>query len=352
MSRLPCADRCRALRNRRSPTGACRTEWVLLTSGTTGAPKLVAPQFATLTAAIAEPARRRRQRRVGHLLRHPPLRRAADPPPSPPRRRIVRAVRRPTRAIADYLVRLGRARRHAHLGHAVALAPRADEPGRARDRSALHSAVRRNRRSGHARTRCGRATRTPASRHAFASTEAGVGFEVDDGLEGFPAGLVGAPGGVQIRVDDGSLRIRSARTALGYVGDEPSALADDRTDSSIPATSSERRGRSLLLPRPTQRHHQRRRTEGLSRGGGGGHQPPPAGPHVDGAAEPEPDHRLARRRGRRARPDADAGADAAAFKREILQICRDTLAPHKVPATIRFVPALEFAAAGKLARHA
>ena len=37
--------------------------------------------------------------------------------------------------------------------------------------------------------------------------------------------------------------------------------------------------------------------------------------------------------------------------REILQICHETLAPHKVPATIRFVPALEVAAAGKLARH-
>ena len=40
------------------------------------------------------------------------------------------------------------------------------------------------------------------------------------------------------------------------------------------------------------------------------------------------------------------------FKREILQICHDSLAPHKIPATIRFVPALELAAAGKLARHA
>jgi acyl-CoA synthetase (AMP-forming)/AMP-acid ligase II len=40
------------------------------------------------------------------------------------------------------------------------------------------------------------------------------------------------------------------------------------------------------------------------------------------------------------------------FKREILQLCRESLAPHKIPATIRFVPALELAAAGKLARHA
>ena len=50
------------------------------------------------------------------------------------------------------------------------------------------------------------------------------------------------------------------------------------------------------------------------------------------------------------RPAAYCGI--AAFKREILQLCFDRLAPHKVPATIRFVPTLEFAAAGKLARHA
>jgi len=40
------------------------------------------------------------------------------------------------------------------------------------------------------------------------------------------------------------------------------------------------------------------------------------------------------------------------FTREILKICRDSLPPHKIPATIRFVPALDIAAAGKLARHA
>jgi acyl-coenzyme A synthetase/AMP-(fatty) acid ligase len=37
-------------------------------------------------------------------------------------------------------------------------------------------------------------------------------------------------------------------------------------------------------------------------------------------------------------------------KGEILNACRGTLARHKVPATIRFVPAIEVAASGKLAR--
>jgi len=40
-----------------------------------------------------------------------------------------------------------------------------------------------------------------------------------------------------------------------------------------------------------------------------------------------------------------------ALKGEILQLCRDALAKHKVPATIRFVPALSVAASGKLARQ-
>jgi acyl-coenzyme A synthetase/AMP-(fatty) acid ligase len=49
---------------------------------------------------------------------------------------------------------------------------------------------------------------------------------------------------------------------------------------------------------------------------------------------------------------SDAGGNVVDVKRQILQICHERLAPHKIPATIRFVPALEIAAAGKLARHA
>ena len=46
------------------PVRAHATEWVLLTSGTTGDPKMVAHTLATLTGAIA-PAPRRRRRRIG-----------------------------------------------------------------------------------------------------------------------------------------------------------------------------------------------------------------------------------------------------------------------------------------------
>jgi acyl-CoA synthetase (AMP-forming)/AMP-acid ligase II len=44
--------------------------------------------------------------------------------------------------------------------------------------------------------------------------------------------------------------------------------------------------------------------------------------------------------------------DVVDVRREILQVCHASLAPHKIPATIRIVPALEMAAAGKLARPA
>ena len=61
--------------------------------------------------------------------------------------------------------------------------------------------------------------------HAYASTEAGVGFEVKDGREGFPASLVGqASGHVELKVQDGSLRVRSNRAALGYLGEKKTQI--------------------------------------------------------------------------------------------------------------------------------
>ena len=71
--------------------------------------------------------------------------------------------------------------------------------------------------------------------HAFASTEAGVAFEVGDGFAGFPASLITeqqSPG-VELKTEDGSLRIRSARTAARYLGPEnaPIASADGFIDT-------------------------------------------------------------------------------------------------------------------------
>jgi len=40
-----------------------------------------------------------------------------------------------------------------------------------------------------------------------------------------------------------------------------------------------------------------------------------------------------------------------ALRAAIIDACRQRLAPHKVPALVRFVPALAMTAGGKLARH-
>src|SRR6266851_3848472 len=64
--------------------------------------------------------------------------------------------------------------------------------------------------------------------HAFASTEAGVAFDVVDGLAGFPASFIGnGDADVEMKVEDGSLRIRSTRTAIRYLGSPEQVLVDN-----------------------------------------------------------------------------------------------------------------------------
>lgn len=66
-----------------------------------------------------------------------------------------------------------------------------------------------------------------AIRHIYASTEAGVGFTVADGREGFLADwLEQGVEGVQLRVRDEELEIRSARGMLGYQGGAASPVED------------------------------------------------------------------------------------------------------------------------------
>ena len=63
--------------------------------------------------------------------------------------------------------------------------------------------------------------------HAYASTEAGVAFDVNDGLAGFPVDYIGAArDGVAMKIVDGSLRIRSPGAASGYVNSGQPPLAD------------------------------------------------------------------------------------------------------------------------------
>jgi acyl-CoA synthetase (AMP-forming)/AMP-acid ligase II len=183
--------------------------------------------------------------------------------------------------------------------------------------------------------------------HAYASTEAGVGFEVTDGREGFPASFLDRDGPVAMKIVDGSLRLRSARTATRYLkGGAALADADGFVDS---GDMVERRGDRVFFAG---------RRGGIVNVGGLKVHPE----EVEAALNR---HQAVRMSLVRARPSPITGAlvvadvvlvepatdDEAALKREIIGFCRAALPPHKVPAQIRFVPALAMLPTGKVARH-
>ena len=62
--------------------------------------------------------------------------------------------------------------------------------------------------------------------HAYASTEAGVVFEVGDRRAGFPSAWLGGDGPIALKVSDGSLRVRTAGRALRLLGAQGQALVD------------------------------------------------------------------------------------------------------------------------------
>ena len=138
-----------------------QTEWVMLTSGTTGVPKMVVHTLAGLTAAFRGRHGRRR-RGLGYVLRHPPLWRPADFLARGARRRFAyfvqrrRADRRSSRSPWP-------PRRDPSVGHADALAPRADVAGDPQYFAALCPAVRRNRRPGDPRQLAQAPFRKPSS---------------------------------------------------------------------------------------------------------------------------------------------------------------------------------------------
>jgi acyl-coenzyme A synthetase/AMP-(fatty) acid ligase len=187
--------------------------------------------------------------------------------------------------------------------------------------------------------------------HAYASTEAGVGFDVNDGREGFPASYVEQGfGDVEMKVVDGSLRIKSRRLASLYVGRDGKALADG--DGFVDSGD--------MLERRGDRYYFVGRRGGIINVGGQKVHPEEVEAVING-------HRDVRMSLVSARRNPITGAIVVAdvvlseharatgpaadtIKSEILQICRDQLAQHKVPVTIRFVPALAMTAGGKLSR--
>jgi len=184
--------------------------------------------------------------------------------------------------------------------------------------------------------------------HAYASTEAGVGFDVDDGRAGFPASYVGARDRkVEMAIVDESLRIRSPGTALRYLGAQSPALRDAEGFVETGDLLELRAGRYYFVGR----------RGGIINVGGLKVHPE----EVEAVINRHPDVRMSLVRSRKnaitgaivvadvvLQPTAGGVAERAAdVKREIMQACRDALAEHKVPATIRVVPALDVGASGK-----
>ena len=183
--------------------------------------------------------------------------------------------------------------------------------------------------------------------HAFASTEAGVGFEVTDRREGFPAAMVGRQdGAVRIKVADGTLRLKSAHTADRYLG-ATNQLTDD--DGYVDTGDLvELRGDRYFF---------------IGRRGGiinvGGQKVHPE--EVEAVINQHPAVHSSLVKSRKS-PVIGAvvvaevvlkqpASTAAEVESEIRASCLRELAAHKVPAIIRFVPALAVTPGGKLMRN-
>jgi acyl-coenzyme A synthetase/AMP-(fatty) acid ligase len=326
-----------------------QTEWILLTSGTTGVPKLVVHTLASLAGAIA----------------------GGSASPSPAVWSTFYDIRRYgglqifLRAIltgaslvlssaqestVDFLVRAG-AQRVTHISGtpshwrralmspaAHAIAPEYVRlSGEIADQTILNHLQ----------------AFYPQARiaHAFASTEAGLAFDVTDGLAGFAARLIAESADVEMKVEDGSLRIRSTRIADRYLGRPGESVvgADGFVDTGD------------MLELRGDRYHFVGRRDGVINIGGLKVHPE----EVEAVINRHPQVRMSLVRTRknpitgavvvadvvlRTGPETAAN-DNGELQQDILMHCRKALPSHKVPAAIKFVPALAVAETGKLTRH-
>ena len=326
------------------------TEWILLTSGTTGVPKLVVHTFDSLAGALPRHPPSTKPmvwstfydiRRYGGLQIY--LRAVLSGSPL-----VLSSAGEPTR---EFLARAGAAgvthisgtpshwRRALMSGETALIAPEYVRlSGEVADQTVLD-----NLRAAYPQARVA---------HAFASTEAGVAFDVNDGLAGFPENLIGtSSNGIDLKVQDGTLWIRSRRNATRYLG---SAQAPIIGEAGYVDTGD-------LVELTNGRFYFRGRKGGVINVGGLKVFPE----EVESVLNADPRVRMSLVKARRnpltgslvvaevVLADSASSADASTsdkIKSDLLSACRRTLAAHKVPAQLRFVPTLEMSGAGKLVR--
>jgi acyl-coenzyme A synthetase/AMP-(fatty) acid ligase len=330
------------------PSAGIESEWILLTSGTTGVPKLVVHTLRSLTAAIdcvASPSivwsTFYDVRRYGGL------------------QIFLRALRGRTslvlksvqESIPDFLTRAGALGVSHILGtpshwRRVLMSPSADRIAPAYVRLSgeiADQAVLNQLRSQYPQARIA---------HAFASTEAGLVFEVNDCLMGCPSDAIGHNRDVEMKAEDGTLKVRSPGTAFRYLGKEAPALKDAEGFVDTGDAFELRDGRYYFVGR----------RDGMINVGGFKVHPEEIEAVIN--RHPEVSMSLVK-----AKKNPITGALVIAdvvlksrlqsvdniahiLRRDILQFCREELAQYKVPAAINFVPALAVAQTGKLIRHA
>ncbi|HTI00455.1 MAG TPA: fatty acid--CoA ligase family protein [Acidisoma sp.] len=341
---MPCGEH---LRHNQTDSGEpIATEWVLFTSGSTGRPKMVVHSLATLTGAVGDG--------VGSGDVPPVWSTFYDIRRYGGMQVLLRALAcggsmvlsDSSESPAHFLQRVGRAgvthisgtpsqwRRALMSGAAGSMAPRYIRlSGEAADQAILDNLARH---FPHAQVA-----------HAFASTEAGVAFDVRDGKAGFPITLLSAEGPVQLRVEDGSLQIRSARIATRYLGAETTMLAGPNGFVDTGDIVEQHGDRYLFVGR---------RNDIINVGGLKVH--PGA---VESVINRHPAVSMSRVSSRRSPITgsivvADVvlrGEDSssAAVQTTLMEFCRQSLPPHEVPVSLRIVSSLALSASGKLARH-
>ena len=331
------------------PGNCVCTEWVLVTSGTTGIPKMVVHNLASLVAPLRAPSPADGAtvwgtfydiRRYGGLqiyLRA--LRSGAS-----------LVLSNSGEKVADHIARLAQHKvthlsgtpshwRRALMNPAIGkISPRYVRlSGEIADQAildALHATFPQ-----------------AVIGHAYASTEAGVAFDVNDGRAGFPATyLTGTRDGVEMRIIDGSLRIRSPANASAYLGAaKPLAGADGFVDTGD------------IVEQHGDRCYFAGRKGGIINIGGLKVHPE----EVEAVINRHPRVRMSLVRGKQSPITgsivvADVvlsagqqldGARQIEVKNDILKFCSDALPRHKVPASISFVPRLAVGGTGKLIRR-
>jgi acyl-coenzyme A synthetase/AMP-(fatty) acid ligase len=187
--------------------------------------------------------------------------------------------------------------------------------------------------------------------HAFASTEAGVAFDIKDALSGVDRDVIEHTPGVEMKIEQGTLRIRSDRTASRYLNHECRPLKDK--DGFVDTGD--------VLELRGDRYFFVGRRDGVINVGGLKVHPE----EVEEVINRHPHVRMSLVRTRKnplmgslviadvvLEAAQQAGAtDDHSIQRDILSMCRESLSAHKVPVSINFVPTLAVAETGKLIRR-